>query len=1189
MIGKIIAPRDPDAGGRGDLKPLLSYLLAEKDSNGEPRQRAELIGGTMSGVTVAELAAEFQAVIDGKSGGQKLKRSFKHATLRLAPDEGPLTDDQWNLVASKWAREMGFDAFAVFAHDRDHIHIVASRIRVGDGELKLAGKTKKLRAGERVPDGNERSRSLAVVNEINRMFGWPERTQSDPEDGGGRKPPTQGQMAMMERGDLSPALYVRSIIDQQLDSGPSSVSELIDRLDFLGVEVAANIAGTGKVNGLSYRFGDHVVTAKAMGRAYTWQNLQKRGLIYDADADLPRLRSSGRPGTDGGGDPLRAAASKSGGADADAAGQDRGRSGVRGAGDFGAGTLDPDASRRPEPGAPGGNRAARRNLGSAAGSAGGAPNAGGAERLPGGERDADRIADIAAGDGQFGPARADRNRRKTVEQLRPWTAALPASSYVVRVARKDGTVVTHRVTAEGLLFRAGFLRRESALGAAITAAPADDRYIVARGMPRPMVMRAAAAGMNPAVVIREGPLSNTVVYRLDRRLSDREKATIETDLSWRFRAEPTRRQHGLAFMTLPGFTIDRNVPTYAGRHERGYARLVEAEGGQCRSSASILKDARDRIAELKAEALGGGTTFVSDESDEIVPLRERDKQLNDAFGEVGRPTSRKVFATRAYRVRGVLLRSMRDQGSFTRDSLANSLIRLTYTRAGAYDEGCAVLDRLNRSLIKASSILGRAAGEELGKALVTVSWALRGELPPVAVDPAGPVPTGPALEQIYEAARLGLTDHLKSTSTNLDGREVDRLAAQMIAAEYAPDLPALRRVVSGFAVRDGRADPDGYADDIMSSVGTETGLTDRPSGQRAGHRAPADIAAEEVTRRAYDAARVLGYPAGQDRGDTIEERVGSILANVPAELTADQAFVAVHEAGRDAVEVVTMMSMLVGRSPAGLATEDLAAAMVDPALKQAFARLAGGSAGSEEIDEVPLAVTESAELSLHEDLALSLEEAIAEAKAEHSAASDPLEFDSDLFGGAPGDDQRTGEIERQIDFVALDRRVLVDVLARHQVSPREAFEALFEVTGASPVAGRSDQRGAYAAEVVLTLVEARPDLFSVSPIPDPGRAEARLQLARRGAEAAGLADPVAMDATAVVVAAAALSVEIDQLARTLRQVLERSHDATAEVALDTHVAEVINRARRRQMEGLAGAVRLERTCGAAPRLPSAGR
>lgn len=270
MIGKLIKGR----GARG----LIEYLLDELDQKGGPRPQARIIGGTFAGRTAREIAAEFGALHTLRP---RLGVYVAHEALRLPTGDPELDDGTWSLIAARWAEEMGFEDFLIVNHGDGHVHIAASRIK---------------RDGSVVSDQHDYRRSEAIIRQIEKDFGLTAVESShllDQEKAmHHHKAPDRGQIVYSEvSGEAPPSMRVAALIDGIIANG-ATVSQLIERLEDAGVAVHPNIASTGRVSGLAYELDGVRVTAKAMGRGFTWTNLQKRGLSYEPDRDDEAIRAA---------------------------------------------------------------------------------------------------------------------------------------------------------------------------------------------------------------------------------------------------------------------------------------------------------------------------------------------------------------------------------------------------------------------------------------------------------------------------------------------------------------------------------------------------------------------------------------------------------------------------------------------------------------------------------------------------------------------------------------------------------------------------------------------------------------------------------------------------------------------------------------------------------------------------------
>jgi hypothetical protein len=256
----------------------MDYLLSPFDQKGGPRPHVKIVGGTFAGRDAREIAAEFGALhrLRPKVGVYLL-----HESLRL-PEGDPEPDEAtWASIAESWAESMGVEDFVSVAHGDGHIHIAGSRIK---------------RDGSVVSDQHDYRRSEAAIRKIEVDFNLTLVESShllNPEAAvDHHSAPTRGQMIYNElSGRLPPAMAVAALIDQIIEDG-ATVTELILNLESAGVQVHPNIASTGRVSGLAYEVDEIRITSKAMGRGFTWANLQERGLSYEPDRDDEELRAA---------------------------------------------------------------------------------------------------------------------------------------------------------------------------------------------------------------------------------------------------------------------------------------------------------------------------------------------------------------------------------------------------------------------------------------------------------------------------------------------------------------------------------------------------------------------------------------------------------------------------------------------------------------------------------------------------------------------------------------------------------------------------------------------------------------------------------------------------------------------------------------------------------------------------------
>ena len=97
-----------------------------------------------------------------------------------------------------------------------------------------------------------------------------------------------------DRGLVSEKEQLKALIRESSKDAPT-MSEFVAQLQAKGVQVRANIARTGHVSGISYRLDRVAVKGSGLGRAFTFQGLQKEhGVRYDRGRDLPALEQAAR-------------------------------------------------------------------------------------------------------------------------------------------------------------------------------------------------------------------------------------------------------------------------------------------------------------------------------------------------------------------------------------------------------------------------------------------------------------------------------------------------------------------------------------------------------------------------------------------------------------------------------------------------------------------------------------------------------------------------------------------------------------------------------------------------------------------------------------------------------------------------------------------------------------------------------
>ena len=250
MIAKLVK-------GKG-FRGALEYDLRE--------QKGHILDTNMGGDNPRELARELGAV---RALRPNLTKAVCHVSISLPPEE-KLTDAQWKEVAGKYLEEMGFkdSQFVVTKHtdtQHPHIHILANRVSM---------------SGEVVSDSRDYQRQEAIMRRLEREYGLKEVTPSREAE---RRAPTKGEIECAVRtGKPSAKMALQTLVDKALHNQPD-YADFARRLDKAGVEVLPNVASTGRISGVSYKYNDIIMKGSDLGKGYSWVGLQKRGLTYEQD------------------------------------------------------------------------------------------------------------------------------------------------------------------------------------------------------------------------------------------------------------------------------------------------------------------------------------------------------------------------------------------------------------------------------------------------------------------------------------------------------------------------------------------------------------------------------------------------------------------------------------------------------------------------------------------------------------------------------------------------------------------------------------------------------------------------------------------------------------------------------------------------------------------------------------------
>jgi Relaxase/Mobilisation nuclease domain len=248
------------------FRGVLDYLHSKYGSR--------IIGGNMAGDTPRIIAAEFAV---SRQFNPSLEKAVYHSSLSL-PKTEHLADDQWSAIADEYLKGMDFTGsqYVVYRHsdkDHDHVHIVASRIRITDGTT--------------VNDSWDYVRSEKLVRELEKKYELTSTVSSNQKYQRGQ---TSGERRLIERtGEESVRTKLQKAIDE-VSIELITMPKLINRLKDQGIDARVSLTRTGKIRGISYSLDGVAISGTHLGKAYTFPGLQKyQGISYDNDLHREEL------------------------------------------------------------------------------------------------------------------------------------------------------------------------------------------------------------------------------------------------------------------------------------------------------------------------------------------------------------------------------------------------------------------------------------------------------------------------------------------------------------------------------------------------------------------------------------------------------------------------------------------------------------------------------------------------------------------------------------------------------------------------------------------------------------------------------------------------------------------------------------------------------------------------------------
>jgi hypothetical protein len=287
MIAKTISGKN--AGGC--LKYVFDSKKGERDEEGRPAQRGEIVGGNMAGQNAQELKKEFDAATGLKPN---ISKPITHHVLTFSPEDHKKLDMSGMVkVADDYMKQRGYgnSMYAVVAH-RDtantHLHIVASKI-----DLK----------GKVISEWQSKKKDFAVCRDLEKQYGLRELADKPR---AAERAPSREEIGYKERtGNLTVRETIQNAVEKSLvekNFPVQSPDEFIKRVESQGVAVKTHLDKNDKIVGMSFAKespeGKTIAFKGAdLGEKYNWKNLSEKVIGLPEKKDPPSL-AAGRGQSD---------------------------------------------------------------------------------------------------------------------------------------------------------------------------------------------------------------------------------------------------------------------------------------------------------------------------------------------------------------------------------------------------------------------------------------------------------------------------------------------------------------------------------------------------------------------------------------------------------------------------------------------------------------------------------------------------------------------------------------------------------------------------------------------------------------------------------------------------------------------------------------------------------------------------
>lgn len=258
------------------FKGAVNYVL-DLGKKATHTKEPEIISSNMSAEYMQDFTKEFVHISNLR---EDIKKPVWHCSLTLPTNE-KLSKEDWEKVSNSFLKRMEIDTnnhqYICVRHndtDHDHVHILINR--VGLDSTIWFGR-------HELPKAIEATQQIEKEFNLSLTKGYEHKAEI--------KKLSDKEINMAIRtGEEPPRQYLQNTINEILKQKNITAPEFAKRLEDFEINVRANLASTGKMNGFSFEYNNISFKGQDLGQKYKWSELQKRGVSYEQTRDCEKLK-----------------------------------------------------------------------------------------------------------------------------------------------------------------------------------------------------------------------------------------------------------------------------------------------------------------------------------------------------------------------------------------------------------------------------------------------------------------------------------------------------------------------------------------------------------------------------------------------------------------------------------------------------------------------------------------------------------------------------------------------------------------------------------------------------------------------------------------------------------------------------------------------------------------------------------